>query len=126
MPIEHKVEFADTHVEVRVSGVPDRASIEAMWTDIVSVCRDKQCFLVLGLSTTERAVELKDAMDYGTIFEDAGMMPGFRVAWVQANPAAVVMIQLIIEMTNQRFGGTGQVFSDETEARTWLLNCTDA
>ena len=121
MPVEYSVQFADTHVEVHVTGVPDRPSIEQMWTDIASACRDNDCFHVLGVSTTERAIELKDAVDYSTIFDKAGLPLGLRTAWVQTNPAAVVMIELIIELTRKRFKGEGQVFSDETEARRWLF-----
>ena len=120
MPVEYTIEYADPHVEVRVSGVPDRTSVEEMWKDIVSLCREKTCLHVLGISTTERAIELEHALDYSTIFEGAGLPKGFRVAWVQTNPAAVTMIELIIETTRQRFGGEGKVFSDETEARAWL------
>ena len=120
MPVEYSVEFAGSHVEVRVSGVPDRPSIEQMWKDIVTTCRANDCLYVLGLSSTERAIELEHVMDYSTIFDEAGLVPGFRVAWVQGNPAAVVMIELIIDLHRKRFGGEGKVFSDEAEARQWL------
>ena len=120
MPVEYSVEIARSHVEVRVSGVPDRSSVERMWADIAAACRDNDCSRVLGVSTTERAIELKDAMDFSTIFDKANLPHGLRTAWVQTNPAAVVMIELIIELTRKRFEGTGQVFSDEAEARRWL------
>ena len=120
MPVEYSVSCVDSIVEVRVSGVPDRASVEQMWIDIAASCRDNDCSHVLGVSTTERAIELKDAMDYSTIFDKAGLPLGLRTAWVQTNPAAVVMIELIIELTRKRFKGEGQVFSDEVEARSWL------
>ena len=120
MPVEYSLQFADSHVELRVSGVPDRPSIERMWADLVSVCRENNCRHVLGLSTTERAIELEHVMDYDTIFEMAGLPQGFRVAWVQTNPAATVMIELIIDLHRKRFGGEGQVFADEAEAREWL------
>ena len=120
MPVEYSVEFAESHVEVRVSGVPDRPSVEQMWADIASACRDNNCFHVLGVSKTERAIELKHAMDYSTIFDKAHLPLGLRTAWVQTNPAAVVMIELIIEMTRKRFQGEGKVFSNEAEARQWL------
>ncbi len=120
MPVEYSVEFAESHVEVRVSGVPDRLSIEQMWADIASACRENDCFHVLGVSTTERAIELKDAMDYSTIFDEARLPLGLRTAWVQTNPAATVMIELIIELTRKRFQGEGKVFTDEAQARAWL------
>ncbi len=120
MPVEYSVKFADSLVEVHVSGVPDRPSVERMWTDIASACRDNNCFQILGVSKTERAVELKDAMDYSTIFDDARLPLGLRTAWVQTNPAATVMIELIIELTRKRFQGEGKVFANETEARRWL------
>lgn len=121
MPVEFTVEYADSYVEVRVSGVPDRNSIEAMWKDIVRVCGENDCSRVLGVSNTERAIELEHAMDYSNIFDKAGLPQGFRVAWVQTNPAAVVMIELIIEMTRKRFAGEGEVFSDEADALSWLM-----
>ena len=120
MAVQYAIEFADTLIEVRVSGVPDRESVVQMWFDITAACRENECFRVLGLSKTERAIELQDALQYAKIFEKAGVTPEYRIAWVQANPAAFVMIELIVAMVRNRKLATGEVFKEEVEARRWL------
>ena len=120
MAVQYAIEFADTHLEVSVSGVPDRESIVQMWFDITAACRENDCFRVLGLSSTERAIELKDALQYAKIFEQVGVTPNYRIAWVQANPASFVMIELIVEMLRNRKLAEGEVFKEEAEARRWL------
>ena len=120
MAVQYTIAYESPHVVVRVSGVPDRESILQMWRDIATSCRENGCYKVLGLSATDRSVALEDALDFASIFEEARVTPDYRIAWVQSNQAAMVMIELISEMTRNRKLAESGVFSDEAEARRWL------
>ncbi len=120
MAVHYTIAYEDPHVVVRVSGVPDRESVSKMWRDITASCRENGCYTVLGLSATDRSIALEDALDFASIFEEAGVTPDYRIAWVQSNPAAIVMVELISEMTRNRKLAESMVFSDEAEARRWL------
>lgn len=120
MAVQYTIAYESPHVVVHVSGVPDRESVSQMWRDITVSCRENRCYAVLGLSATDRSVALEDALDYASIFEEAGVTPDYRIAWVQSNQAAMVMIELISEMTRNRKLAESKVFSDEAEARRWL------
>ena len=122
MAVQYAIEFADTHIEVRVSGIPDRDSLVSMWRDVVAACAENSCFDVLGLSTVERPTSLRDAISYAEILEEAGVTPNTRVAWLNRNPAAFVMVELIAEVLSNRRIAEACAFRDETDARRWLTS----
>ncbi|MDJ0710447.1 MAG: hypothetical protein QNJ14_08660 [Woeseiaceae bacterium] len=120
MVAHYTIEFAGTYVEIRVSGIPDRDSSVKMWRDAANACRDNDCRKILGISMTERPIGLRDAIDYDSIFDEAGVTPEFRIAWVNENAAAEVMIRLIEEVLRNRKMVDARGFQDESEARRWL------
>ena len=120
MSVQYAIEFADTHIEVRVGGDPDRESLVNMWREVVAACVENDCFDVLGLSTVERPTSLRDAIGYAKILEEAGVTPNTRVAWFNRNPAAIVMVELIAEVISNRRTAVACAFRNEAEARRWL------
>ena len=120
MTIRYTIDFADTHIEVRVGGDPDRESLVKMWRDVVAACVENDCFDVLGLSTVERPTSLRHAIGYAKILEEAGVTPNTRVAWFNKNPAAMVMVELIAEVISNRRTADACAFRNEADARRWL------
>ena len=107
-------------IVLRVSGVPDRQSITEMWREVAAAGDKYDCRDVLGLSTTERPVGLAVAIDAEKIFRNAGISSDYRIAWVNPNAAASVMIKLIEEVLKNRSLADGRGFDDEQSARRWL------
>jgi len=120
MAVQYTVEYLNSTIEVRVSGIPDRESIAQMWRDIVSACAEHQCLSILGLSNLERPLSLPVAIDHQAIFLEAGVTIDHRIAWVQQNPDAIRMTELAETILLNRGLLNGRLFTDEFVARRWL------
>ena len=121
MAAEYTIDYVNSTIEVRVSGVPERASISQMWRDIVTACKDKGCYSILGLSNMDQPLKLADAIDHQAIFLEAGVTIDHRIAWVQLNPAAYKMAEVAETILLNRGLVNGRLFADEFEARRWLM-----
>mgnify|MGYP001826779788 FL=1 len=120
MAAQYTIEYVRSIIEVRVSGVPDRESVAQMWKDIVAASAEHQCLSILGLSNMDRPLKLADALDHQAIFLEAGVTIDHRIAWVQLNPAAYAMTELVETVLLNRGLANGRLFTDEFEARSWL------
>lgn len=120
MAFRYSIEHKDSLIEVRVEGVPDRASITQMWKDIVASCKEHGCLSILGISNVEQPLKLADAIHHQAIFLEAGVTIDHRIAWVQLNPAAVRMNILSESILLNRGLLNGRVFTNEAEARKWI------
>jgi hypothetical protein len=120
MTAQYTIECVNSIIEVRVTGIPDRHSVAQMWRDIVAACKTHRCFSILGLSNMNRPLKLADAIDHQAIFLEAGVTVDHLIAWVQLNPAAYAMTELVETVLLNRGLANGRLFTDEFEARRWL------
>lgn len=120
MVAQYTIEYVNSTIEVHVSGLPDRQSITQMWKDIIKACAEHQCLSILGITNMERPLRLADAIDHQAIFLEAGVTIDHRIAWVQLNPAAYAMTQLVESVLLNRGLINGRLFTDELDARRWL------
>jgi len=120
MTAQYTIDYVDSTIEVRVTGIPDRASITQMWKDIIAASAEYQCLSILGMSNMDRPLKLADAIDHQAIFLEAGVTIDHRIAWVQLNPAAYKMTEIVESVLLNRGLINGRLFSDEFEARRWL------
>ena len=120
MALDYRIEPVKGIIEVRVSGIPERASIAQMWHDIVAACDEHRCLYILGISKLDRPHKVADAIDHQAIFLEAGVTIDHRIAWVQLNPAAVEMTRLAETVLLNRGLANGRLFTEEHEARRWL------
>ncbi len=111
-------------ISVTVEGLPDYLSIDKLWNDIVAACNQHQCFDILGTSNLEPAPS-GEAYSHAAIFEAAGVHNGFRIAWVEENPAAKEWIKLSEAVVRNRDLATARAFDSVAEAKRWLVQ-TDA
>ncbi len=120
MALEYHIEFKNAVIEVRVAGLPDRASTMQMWSDIVAACARHECLYILGVSNIDRPQKVADAIYHQAIFLEAGVTIDHRIAWVQLNPDAMEMTRLAETVLLNRGMVNGRLFTDEYEARRWL------
>ena len=73
MAVQYSIEYVNSTVEVRASGIPDRASLTQMWKDIIAACKEHHCFSILGIANMDRPLSLADAIDHQAIFPEAGV-----------------------------------------------------
>lgn len=122
MAAEYSINFVKSIIEVRVRGIPDRASVSQMWKDIIAACTEHSCFSILGLTNMEQPLKLADAIDHQAIFLEAGVTVDHRIAWVQLNPEALAMTELAETVLLNRGLLNGRLFTDEFAARRWLAD----
>ena len=120
MTFDYSIAAEETIIVARVSGVPDRNSVVEFWREVVATARKHDCHDVLGLASTERPMELGDALEIEAIFRAAGVTSDFRIAWLNPNPAARPMIDLVEELIRNREIADARFFESEADAREWL------
>jgi hypothetical protein len=107
-------------VLVRADGEKDMEFAEKVWSQVATVCVKSNCFNVLGIARTKIPLEALDGYDHARLFRDLGIDHRYRIAWVESEPDASDMA-LFIETVLANRGLPGRVFSNEKEARAWLL-----
>jgi hypothetical protein len=120
MAVQYSIEYVNSTVEVRASGIPDRASLTQMWKDIIAACKEHHCFSILGIANMDRPLSLADAIDHQAIFPEAGVTIDHRIAWVQEDPDARKRAEVAETILLNRGLLNGRLFADEFEARRWL------
>jgi hypothetical protein len=122
MAIAYQIDLINSVIEVRLSGIPDRASLSQMWKDIIAASAANSCFSILGLSDLDQPIRLADAIDHQAIFLEAGVTIDHRIAWTVLNPAAYKMTEVAETVLLNRGLVNGRLFTDEFEARRWLAD----
>ncbi len=122
--LKYSIRVEGNVVIVDVSGVPDRQAVIELWRDVVSASREHSCFNVLGLASTERPMGLGDALEIEALFSAAGVTNEFRIAWLNPNPAARPIIDLVEELMRNRDMADARFFDNEMQARAWLSGAT--
>jgi hypothetical protein len=120
MTAQYTIEHVNSIIEVHVAGLPDRQSIAQMWKDIIKASDEHGCMSILGVTNMDRPLKLADAIDHQAIFLEAGVTIDHRIAWVQLNPEAYDMTQLVETVLLNHGLLNGRLFADEFEARRWL------
>ncbi len=69
-------------------------------------------------------MDLGDALEIEALFNAAGVTSEFRIAWLNPNPAARPMIDLVEELMRNRDMAEARFFDSETDARAWLIGTT--
>ena len=115
------VTFEGDHILVLSDGDKDMDYAENLWSQVVSVCEENNCFNVLGIARTTTPQEALDGYDHARLFRRLGIDNRYRIAWVELEPDAIDMASFIETVLVSR-GLCGRVFSNEAKAREWLLN----
>ncbi len=124
MALNYSIDAEDSVLVLRLSGVPDRASKTQLFRDVATAARQHDCYDILGLSSTEMPGTLENTLEIKDMLKAAGVTSDFRVAWVNPNAAAEVMIKLVEEMLKNSDLANMKAFQDEQSARMWLSRKT--
>ena len=115
------VTYEGDHILVISDGDKNYEISVRTWTQVADLCREHQCFKVLGLANTTTPMEAVDGYDIARLFRELEIPNRIRIAWVESN-AEAADIASFIELVITNRGYTGRVFSNEAEARAWLFN----
>lgn len=107
------------YVEVFAKGNSD--DVLAMWKNIVATCNQQECFNILGINRSKAGIDTLTGLEHHTVFTEVGIDHRYRIAWVGESQRTYESIEFIKNVLANRSTGYGKVFSNEAEAKTWLL-----
>jgi hypothetical protein len=120
MGYEMGVTFEGNFLCVRVTAESDYQTSLQFFTELARACEEYKCRNILGISNST-PLKTMEAFDHPEILKKAGFTYKYRLAWVELNPEAREMDKFIENVLANRAIIQARVFSDESEARQWLL-----
>jgi hypothetical protein len=116
------VEYKGSHVYAAMYGKNNYSLSLELWRRIVAVCKQYNCFNILGENFTTEELSTMDAYDHLKILEEVGITFQYRIAWVdQQTPTAKGLEFVETVVVKNRGLANGRLFSNVEEARRWLL-----
>jgi hypothetical protein len=122
MPATFNVEFKGDYVEVHSDGDKDLEFAARLLSDAVATCRRHNCYRILGMANTTSPLAIVDGFDLAKMFQEFGMPPIARIAWVEPNPDGFEAIKFVETVLFNRSIASFKVFDDELAAREWLFS----
>ena len=120
MIYEMNVTFEGEFLYVRVTAEDDYETSVRFFTELAGTCEEYKCCKILVISNST-PLRTAAAYDHAEIVRGAGFTARHRLAWVEMNPKARDMDKFIEDVLANRGVIQARVFSDESEAKQWLL-----
>lgn len=111
----------DDYMHVVVSGLANYENARDLWRRIAIACEEHQCYRVLGEQRMINTMSTVDAFNHQKIFLELGIGSKYRIAWVDHNPRTFETTDFIRTVLFNRDLGYGKLFSNITQAKTWLM-----
>lgn len=115
------VTFEGDHVLIGSYGDRSIEYARAMWTEVVRVCKEHDCFVILGISRAPQSMPVLDGYDHPDLFKELGIDWRYRIAYAELNDEARKVTRFVDDVLFNR-GLPGRVFASEEEAREWLFS----
>jgi len=116
------VEYKGNYVYAAMYGKNNYDLSLELWRRIMAVCKQYNCFNILGENFTTQELSTMDAYDHLRIIDEVGLTLQYRVAWVdQATPTARGLEFVETVVVKNRGLANGRLFSNIEEAKSWLL-----
>lgn len=114
------IKFKGDFLFVQVTAEDDYQTSVEFFTKLAKACEEYECKNILVISNST-PLDTIDAFDHAKIISDVGLTLSHRIAWVELNPEAREMDKFIENVLANRALIQVRIFSDEAEARKWLL-----
>lgn len=115
------VTFEGDHIRVESYGERSIDYARALWTEISQLCREHDCYLVLGVSNAPGPMPVMDGYDHANLFRDLGITGKYKIAWAELNDEARKATRFVEDVLFNR-GLPGKAFASEDDAREWLFS----
>ena len=120
MAHKYTVIFEGDHVKFVSEGRKNLKHTRALWSEIVRVCDENDCFVVLGVSVSRSPASVSDAYEHAELFTELGIGEDYRIAWTEPTNEPSGKKQFVETVLANR-GLPGRIFASEAEARRWLF-----
>jgi hypothetical protein len=92
-----------------------------IWPETIKLCRENECYKVLGIATSSKPPSTIDSYKHGDLFHKFKIDGKYKIAWVELNPKSYEGIKFIETVLFNR-GVDVKLFADVDKAKTWLLS----
>lgn len=116
------VSFKGDHVRIDSHGKRSIEYATALWSKVISVCRENNCYLILGVSNAPNPMPIVDGFDHIDLFRRLEIRDKYRIAWAELNYEARSSTEFVETVLSNRGLYPGKLFSNEKDAREWLFS----
>ena len=120
MSYEMYITFENEYLRVRVTAQDNYETSLKFFKELAKACEAYKCRNILAISDST-PLETMEAYDHAEILREAGFTIKHRIAWVEKNAKAREMDKFIETVLVNRAVIQVKIFSDESEAKQWLL-----
>ncbi len=106
---------------VHVTGEDSRQASLEVFSIIVKVCEEHNCYKVLVESFLDNPLDTMDGYEHPQRFEEAGITHKHRIAWVDLNPATYDSFEFAETVLINRGYTMGKLFNSVDKAKQWLF-----
>ncbi len=121
------VEYRGDYVYAALYGKNNYDISLELWRRIMAMCKQHNCFKILGENYTTEELSTMDAFDHLKILEEVGLTLKYRIAWVnqvQETAKGVEFVETVV--VKNRGLANGAIFPTIEEAERWLLDKKNA
>ena len=122
MSYEMSVVFTGDSVEASSVGDKSYQTAVALWSEILRVCDEHNCYKVFLVGESTTGMSTMDAMHHEKLFKDFAITRKYQIAWVELNKEAIGSMKFVETVLLNRGMLNGRLFSTVEEARQWLLD----
>jgi hypothetical protein len=116
------VEYRGSHVYAAMYGKNNYDLSLELWQRIMALCKEHNCFKILGENFTTQELSTMDAFDHLKIMDLVGITLDYRIAWVSNTPETAFNLDFVETVVVKNRGlANGRVFPTIAEAKSWLL-----
>jgi len=116
------VEYNGDYVYAAMYGKNNYERSLGLWRRIMAVCKEHNCFKILGENYTTEELSALDAFNHLKILEEVGLTTDYRIAWVNHVKETARGLEFVETVVVKNRGlANGRLFPTVEEARQWLL-----
>ena len=116
------VEYKGSYVYAAMYGKNNYDLSLELWRRIMAVCKEHNCFKILGENFTTEKLSVMDAFDHLKILELVGITLDYHIAWVSNTPETAFNLEFVETVVVKNRGlANGRIFPTFEEAKRWLL-----
>lgn len=111
----------ENYLHVVTEGTGNSKNALIVWKQITAACEQYKCYKILGEQDLDNSLSTNDALDFPSIFKQAGITTMHRIAWVDRNPRTRDTTVFVRDILTNRSIVNGRLFTDVKKAKQWLL-----
>lgn len=120
MSAEILVEYSDNCIRAKQYWTDDYKLSLELWNEIVSKCKEHDCYNVLCEFFTSNSMQLVESYNFVKIFGLTGVTFNYRIAWVHHGEETIGGIKFTETVLKNRGLLNGGLFNGLDEAHLWL------